>query len=44
MVLFGSTLLGWISVDLWLDRSVALRLAGASDGIGTELGVTETFD
>ena len=45
MVLFGSIVLGWISLVLWLwlDRSVALRLAGASDGIGAELGVTEAF-
>jgi hypothetical protein len=42
MVLFGSTVLGWISVVLWLwfDRSVAFRLAGAGGGIGPELGIT----
>ena len=45
MVLFGSIMLGWVSVDLWLwlDRSVAVRLAGAGGGIGAEFGITEAF-
>jgi hypothetical protein len=45
MVLFGSIVLGWISVAVWLwfVRSVAFRLAGAGGGIGAELGVTEAF-
>ena len=45
MVLFGSIVLSWISavVWLWLERSVAFRLAGAGDGIGAEFGVTEGF-
>ena len=45
MVLFGSIVLSWISavVWLWLERSVAFRLAGAGGGIGSELGITEAF-
>ena len=45
MVFFGSIVLGWIRavVRLWFDRSMAFRLAGAGDGIGSELGITETF-
>jgi hypothetical protein len=45
MVLFGTIVLGWISVVLWLcfDRSMAFRLAGAGDGICPELGITKPF-
>jgi hypothetical protein len=38
-------LLGWISAValLWFDRSMEIRFAGAGDGIGAELGVTEAI-
>jgi hypothetical protein len=38
-------LLSWVSavVRLWFDRSLTIRFAGAGDGIGAELGVTEAF-